>query len=574
MSSVLKRGILLLAGLSFALVLLALPASAAITYPPEDKAVVGYYASWASYQGITPDQLPGELLTHINYAFAAIDPKDSTLLLQDPEQDRNNLKLLRALRDKHPHLKLLISVGGWDDSLYFSDAAATAQRREQFAQSCLDFLLEHGLDGVDLDWEYPVSGGPSGMVHRSQDKQNFTLLLQAVRSKLDRQSRQDGRPYYLTIAGGAGSEYLNKIEVEAVARTVDHIFLMAYDIHGPWDAYADLNAPLYTPTERSPQYKSSVFDSVQLYLNRGVDPEKLVLGMPLYGYRYDGVDSRNDGLYSTFSSAASIPYDVLERNYLNQTKYRKLYHGEAEVPYLYGEGAFLSYEDPQSMAAKSELARAQGLGGIGFWELSQDRDAVLIQSARAALMGGSFTDVAPGDWYYEAVEYVRGKGLMAGTSAGAFSPGRPVNRGMAAVILHRLEGSPSAGATVFSDVAQQSYCGDAVSWAASKGIVGGYGDGRFGPGHTLTREQLAVMLYRYAQYKGYDVSGRASLSGYTDSNEIGSYAGPAMGWAVSSGLIHGLKDTRLMPRGAVTRAEAAVILMRFCESPWTGNDRP
>nr|WP_241426821.1 glycosyl hydrolase family 18 protein [Dysosmobacter acutus] len=549
-----------------ALALFVLPASAGTAYPSESRAVVGYYASWAAYQGVTPDQLPGDQLTHINYAFAAIDPNDSTLLLENPEQDRKNLKLLRALREKHPHLKLLISVGGWDDSLYFSNAAATAQRRERFAQSCLDFLLEHGLDGVDIDWEYPVSGGPSGMVHRPQDKQNFTLLLQAVRDKLDRQSKQDGRPYYLTIAGGAGSEYLNKIEVEAVARTVDHIFLMAYDIHGPWDTYADLNAPLYTPEENSPQYKSSVFDSVQTYLNRGMSPEKIVLGMPLYGYRYDGVSSRNNGLYSTFSSAASVPYHVLERNYLSQSKYRKLYHKEAEAPYLYGEGTFLSYETPQSMAAKAELARTHGLGGIGFWELSQDRNAVLIQSARAAFMGGAFTDVAPGDWYHEAVEYVRERGLMDGTSAGVFSPRRPVNRGMAAVIVHRLEGSPSAGKTLFLDVAQQSYCREAVSWAASKGIVGGYGDGRFGPDHTLTREQLAAILYRYARYKGYDVSGRANLTGYTDSGEIGSYAKPAMAWAVSSGLIHGLADARLAPRGIVTRAEAAVILMRFCES--------
>ena len=220
--------------------------------------VVGYYAGWAAYQGFTPDQIPAEHLTQINYAFARIDPDTLTIALENEAHDKKNLAALRKLRQQHPHLKLLISVGGWSDSKYFSDAAATAARRERFAASCVDFVVEQGLDGVDLDWEYPVSGGAAGTIHRPADKQNFTKLLQELRTQLDRQGRRDGKDYSLTIAGAAGSWYLNQIEAVKVADIVDHIFLMGYDLHGPWDTYADFNAPLYTPSGASPQRKAAV----------------------------------------------------------------------------------------------------------------------------------------------------------------------------------------------------------------------------------------------------------------------------------------------------------------------------
>ena len=240
---------------------------AAHTYAPPAHTVVGYYAGWSAYRGYQASDLPVRLLTHINYAFAGIDPDDGTLVLDDPEQDRKNFAALRALREEHPHLKLMLSVGGWDHSAHVSDVAATAARRQTFARSCAELLAAHGLDGIDLDWEYPVSGGTAGTVHRPQDKQNFTLLLQAIRQELDRQGGLDGRDYQLTIAGAAGSWYLGNIQPAAVADTVDHIFLMAYDLHGPWDSYADFNAPLYTPSGSAPHYQSSVSDSVAAYLD-------------------------------------------------------------------------------------------------------------------------------------------------------------------------------------------------------------------------------------------------------------------------------------------------------------------
>ena len=540
MRNFIRRTAAALAVLCMAALLLGTPTEAEErTYSAGGEAV-GYYAGWAAYQGFTPDQIPAEHLTQINYAFAQIDPGTLTLALENPTHDKKNLAALRQLRKKHPHLKLLISVGGWSDSQYFSDAAATAARRESFAASCVDFVVEQGLDGVDLDWEYPV--------------------------QLDRQGRRDGKDYALTIAGAAGNWYLNQIEAVKVAAIVDHIFVMGYDLHGTWDTYADFNAPLYTPSGASPQSRSSISDCVQAYLKKGIPAEKIVLGMPLYGYAYQGVKAQNNGLYSTYTSAKSVSYKTLKKSYLDNTAYRQLRHEEAQVPWLYGNRTFVSYDDAASLTAKAQLARSLGLGGVGFWEISQDDGGELIAAASGAFRStwdNPFRDVAPGAWYEEAVQYVYEAGLMQGTTGSTFSPDRTSNRGMIAAILYRLEGSPRAGTPPFTDVAADSYCADAVAWAEQQGIVRGFDDGTFRPEGRITRQQLAAILFRYTEYRGADTADRADLSRFSDSAAVADYAREALAWAVSAGLIQGRSDGTLDPSGSATRAQTAVILQRL-----------
>ena len=177
-----------------------------------------------------------------------------------------------------------------------------------------------------------------------------------------------------------------------------------------------------------------------------------------------------------------------------------------------------------------------------------------------------FTDVASGEWYYEAVQYVYDNELMNGMSATTFEPNSTTTRGMIVTMLYRLENEPTAASAGFTDVAAGQWYTDAVNWAAANNIVNGYGDDQFGPTDTITREQMMAILYRYAQYKGYDVTASADLSAYTDATNISSYAVSAMQWAVSEGLINGITDTTLVPGGSATRAQVAAILMRFCEN--------
>ena len=180
--------------------------------------------------------------------------------------------------------------------------------------------------------------------------------------------------------------------------------------------------------------------------------------------------------------------------------------------------------------------------------------------------GMPFTDVASGAWYYDAVSFVYKRGLMAGTGDNLFSPNVTTSRGMIVTILYRLDGSPSASSAGFTDVTSGQWYTDAVNWAAANDIVAGYGNGLFGPNDTVTREQMAVILYRYAQYKGYDTSASNSLNGYTDVGGVSSWALTAMQWANAEGLINGTSSTTLSPTSGATRAEVAQILMRFCEN--------
>ena len=178
-----------------------------------------------------------------------------------------------------------------------------------------------------------------------------------------------------------------------------------------------------------------------------------------------------------------------------------------------------------------------------------------------------FTDVKTGDWFYEAVQYVYDKGMMTGVSADRFAPASTTTRGMIVTILYRLENEPAvSGGSAFTDVESGAWYADAVAWAAANDIVNGTSATTFAPNSPITREQMAAILYRYAAYKGYDVSQKADLSGYTDAASISGYAKDALAWANAQKLITGVTDTTLNPQGSATRAQVATILMRLCET--------
>lgn len=182
------------------------------------------------------------------------------------------------------------------------------------------------------------------------------------------------------------------------------------------------------------------------------------------------------------------------------------------------------------------------------------------------VMSNPFTDVKSTDWFYDAVNYVYSEGIMDGTSVYMFSPNNATSRGMLVTILWRLAGQPVVTGTSFSDVSSSSYYYYAVLWASKYGIVDGLGNNMFGPDQAITREQFAVILYRYAQHCGYSTSANSTLVGYADSNKISSYALTAMRWACGAGLFEGDERANLNPQGQTTRAAAAKLLMTFQEN--------
>ena len=179
-----------------------------------------------------------------------------------------------------------------------------------------------------------------------------------------------------------------------------------------------------------------------------------------------------------------------------------------------------------------------------------------------------FIDVTRNDWFYTYVRWAHENGIMKGTSDDMFSPDDALTRAMLVTILWRAEGEPAAGETGFDDVAADSYYAEAVAWAEANGIVKGYSETEFAPDDNILREQIAAIMYRYAGYKGYDISAGEStnIRSYTDAESISEYAVPAMKYAVGSGLIKGKSDTTLDPQANATRAESATILQRFIDA--------
>ena len=232
--------------------------------------------------------------------------------------------------------------------------------------------------------------------------------------------------------------------------------------------------------------------------------------------------------------------------------------------------------DPGYQVASVQVSDRKGASvtvtpaGENRYTFTQPKDAPVSIQVTFQLQDAAgehpFVDVRPSDWFHTAVSYVYREGLMSGISSDTFGPNLTTTRGMIVTILYRMEGTPDANGPAFRDVPADQYYAKAVSWAAANGIVAGYGEGLFGPNDLITREQMASILYSYANYKGYDTTAQADLSTFADVNQMSSYSAKPMAWANASGLISGMGNQMLSPRGSATRAQVATILMQFCNT--------
>jgi len=355
-----------------------------------NKQIVGYFVEWGVYgRDYHVSNIPAEKLTHINYAFAKVENGevavwDTYAALEKfyPETDswndppgtiRGNFNQLRILKQTYPHLKVLISVGGWTGSGAFSDVAATTEGRHRFAQSARRLIETYGFDGVDIDWEYPVCSGLQA--GRPEDAENFSKLLWELRETL-------GEDYLLTIACSANPDCLDPLPIEGFASCLDWINIMSYDYHGAWEAYSGTtghNAPLYNNNDPlSPDL--NVDAAVSYLLDRGVPADKIVPGLAFYGRSAAGVEGI-DGLYAPFTGAGPgsfedgmLDYRDIQQNYRYTDGYTYFWDDVAAVPYLFNatQKEFISFDDERSIETKASYVAARGLGGVMFWELSGD----------------------------------------------------------------------------------------------------------------------------------------------------------------------------------------------------------
>ena len=444
------------------LLALAMPCLLSSAHPALE--VVGYFPGWSvdsSANANAPAGSPFEIssasinahhLTVINYAFLdicwngqhgnpavttkndlhdclngegnPITPANGSIVLGNPLWDadvhgtgKNNLAKLLALKTDNPKLKLIASVGGWDWSNHFSQTAAKPETRSNFANSAVEFLRLYHFDGIDIDWEYPTSIGiacaPEQQCDDVADKTNYILLVQTLRQTLDQAGKEDGKHYVITIAAGSTPKYIQDNRpkgswMTALAKQLDWINLMNYDYHGPWDLNNGFNAPLHRDRhDTSASAKTTNSDAVVNLLLQYVPANKIVLGMPFYGYGWSGCQAgpKQDGLYQPCKAGANgmdsnFSFSRLtEQGYLVKDVQGNYTHGaqgfvrhwsqSGQVPYLYNPESqiFISYEDEQSIHLKDRYLLQRGLRGAMFWELNADRGLVLGTVVAQDLLG-------------------------------------------------------------------------------------------------------------------------------------------------------------------------------------------
>ncbi|NJE76965.1 glycosyl hydrolase family 18 protein [Thermococcus sp. ES12] len=359
--------------------------------PYEPYRVIVYYISWGRYaRKFYVSDIPWDKVTHLNYAFLDLK-EDGTVTYYDTYADPLNLEELKEYKEKYPAVKVLVSVGGWTLSKYFSPVAADPAKRQRFAESVLEIIRKYHLDGVDIDWEYPGGGGLDSNYASPDDGKNFVLLLKTIREVFDQAEKADHRDYLITAAVPADPVKASRINWTEASRYLDSINVMTYDYHGAWESITGHNAPLYADpnapyTDPNVKWNFNVNASVQWYINHVPDRTKVVLGLPFYGRSFSNVPSTNNGLYQSFSGTpdgtwgpASETYGVMDYwdivNKIASGEYQRYWDPVAMVPYAYSptKKVFISYDDPESIGIKVDYALKNGIGGVMVWEITADR---------------------------------------------------------------------------------------------------------------------------------------------------------------------------------------------------------
>jgi chitinase len=375
---------------------------------------VGYFTQWGIYARnyqLAKVQNSGQAarLTHLNYAFGPVTAAgtcvsaDAWADWQTPFSDANsvdgvgdvagqpiagNLNQLAELKKKNPQLKVLISLGGWSGSAYFSDAALTDASRKKLVGSCIDLWIKGNLtglpagagagifDGVDLDWEWPGSDGNAGNVIRKEDKHNFTLLAAEFRSELDKLGRKSHKHYDLTAFLPAAPAKLDAgFEAKKIFKYLDFGTVQGYDFHGSWELRTNQQSSIYVPQGAPDNPDFSIDNAIKAWSRAGAPKDQLVVGLPYYGQGWTGASGPNLFVPATGPAAGTwapgtedykVLTGLLSQGYTLHRDWR------AGNSWISNGTTTWTYDDPAQILQKTAYIRAKGLGGAMIWSLDGD----------------------------------------------------------------------------------------------------------------------------------------------------------------------------------------------------------
>lgn len=422
------------------------PAATAAPAGDHDRSYrkVGYFTQWGIYaRGFFVKNLVSSgaaaKLSHVNYAFANVSEDGRCFeanlagegdawadyqrpasaaesvdgVADSPDQAlKGNFNQLRKLKARYPHLKVLLSIGGWTWSTYFSNAALTSASREAFVASCIDLFIEGNLpqlgsveggpgsaagvfDGIDLDWEWPGSEGEPGNVVRPEDKRNFTLLLAEFRRQLDAHGRRSGRHYQLTAFLPADPAAMDAgYQGHRIFRHLDFATVQGYDFHGTWESTTNHQSAIRVPAGQPVLPDFTAKRTIDAWVARGAPRSELVLGLPFYGRGWTGVTGGGDGLFQPAAGAAPGTFEAGYEDYhrlaaLPASGFAVYRDNRAGFAWLFDGNTFWTFDDPAVMRLKTAFIRRERLGGAMMWSLDGDSgDGALVDAIHRGLGGG------------------------------------------------------------------------------------------------------------------------------------------------------------------------------------------
>ncbi|RKS10057.1 chitinase [Nocardiopsis sp. Huas11] len=396
---------------------------------------IGYYADWnAANRGFTIGELhdngAAQRLTRLMWAFGATSP-DGLCHIPEDNHDQpwelyqrrysadesvsgeadsyaqplaGGLHQLLRLRELHPDLGASLSLGGWNWSTHFSEAARTQESREAFVSSCVDLWLRGDLpvlgeepqggpgaaagvfDGIDLDWEWPSGGGHPDNTEHADDPANFPLLVAEFRRQLDALERETGQEYTLSVSlpGGAGAA---ESYDGAVFEHVDFATVQGYDFSGPWMERTAHHSNLYAP-ESGPE-AHSVDAAVRRYLDQGAPAEKLVMGLPAFARGWQGVEPADAGRGQPAEGPADDDYDGPTKAFADAEELQGERHldEEAGAYWVYDGDEWWTYDNADVVDLKGAYVAERGLGGLMVWNLDMDPEGELVRAMDESLRG-------------------------------------------------------------------------------------------------------------------------------------------------------------------------------------------
>ncbi len=317
--------------------------------------------AYATGNATTITQYPVSKLSHIIYSFLKI--QNDTLTFHDSAQEAN-LRQLVALKQTYPQLKIMVSVGGWSGCSFCSDLFAVAAHRQNFAKTTVQLFKQYGIDGLDLDWEYPGIEGFPGHKYDSTDKNNFTELIRSLRQEM-------GNDYLLTFAAGGFEKYLEQsVDWDKVMPLVDFVNLMTYDLVG---GYATITGH-HTLLQDYMPGQESTSKCVNWLLGKKIPPGKIIIGAAMYARVWENVPDTNHGLYQPGNFKRGVAYYDFADYFSDSSGFKYYWDKKAKAPYRYNayQHLFATFDDKRSVKEKTKFIRRKKLGGIMFWELIQD----------------------------------------------------------------------------------------------------------------------------------------------------------------------------------------------------------